>query len=76
MSKLRHLKTTVQHVFILDDGEEMQELVSSPIEVSAADFPTYPSKQFVEAFEALRAQHEQPEPNRAARRAKPAKPTR
>ena len=71
MSRLRLLKVIVQPVFAVDDGEALTETAAEPVVVSPADWPTYPTTGFAEAFTALQAQCDGPPPNRAARRAKP-----
>jgi len=71
MSKLRLLKVIVQPVFAVDDGETLTETPAEPVVVTAEDWPTYPTTQFIEAFNALQAQLDtpaKPAPNRAARR--------
>lgn len=52
---IRHLKTVVQHVFVLDDGETLTEQPSETIVVSAAEWPAYSGETFAKDFAALRA---------------------
>lgn len=56
--KLRLLKVIVQPVFVLDDGETLTEQAGQPVEVSAADWPTFANGPFAEGFETLRRQIE------------------
>lgn len=52
MKRLRHVKTVMQHHFVVDDGD-LTEYQSEPVQVSAREFDDYP-----EAFEAQRAEQE------------------
>jgi hypothetical protein len=58
MSKLRLLKVIVQPVFVVDDGEQLLEQAAEPVSVTAAEWPTYASTSFADAFEQLRNQVE------------------
>lgn len=53
MKRLRHVKTVMQHHFIVDDGGHPQEFQSEPVSVPAQDFTHYP-----EAFEQQRLEQE------------------
>lgn len=64
MSKLRLLKVIVQPVFAVDDGKTLVETPAEPVVVSPADWPTYATTQFVEAFKALQAQLDPPRPKK------------
>lgn len=44
--RLRLVKVIVQPVFVLDDGDTIQEMPHPPIEIPAADWPTYSSERF------------------------------
>lgn len=57
--KLRLLKVICQPVFVLDDGTNLLEQAAEPVVVSAADWPTYPTKGFAESFATLQAQVEE-----------------
>lgn len=46
MKRLRLIKVIVQPVFVLDDGDTIQEMPHLPIEIPAADWPTYSSERF------------------------------
>jgi hypothetical protein len=73
MSRLRLLKVIVQPIFAVDDGKTLTEAPAEPVEVKAEDWPTYPTTQFVEAFNMLQAQVDtgpKVAPNRAARHAR------
>jgi len=52
--RLRLVKVIVQAVFVEDDGEYLHELVTDPVEVAAAEWPSFPGCR----FEELRAQTE------------------
>lgn len=56
MSRLRLLKVIVQPVFVVDDGESLNERPAQAITVSPEDWPTYATTAFVEAVEALQAE--------------------
>jgi hypothetical protein len=56
--RLRLLKVLCQPIFVLDDGETLVEQVAQPVEVSAAEWPTFATARFVQAFEALQQQIE------------------
>lgn len=62
MKKLRLLKVICQPVFVIDDGESLVEQSTTPIEVPAAEWPTFATGRFAEGFEQLRAQVEGPPP--------------
>lgn len=51
--KLRHIKTVMQHHFVVDDGKTLTEYQSEPVQVSAQEFTDYPEK-----FEAQRVEQE------------------
>lgn len=51
--KARLLKVVVQPVFVIDDGDTLAEQVAQPIEVSAADWPTFATDQFPDMVDAL-----------------------
>lgn len=53
MSKLRLVKVLVQPHFVLDDGESLTEQIAEPVEVKAADWPTYPGEGFADAVREL-----------------------
>ena len=53
-SRLRLVKVLVQAVFVEDDGVHLQELVTDPVEVAAAEWLSFPAGR----FEELRAQAE------------------
>jgi hypothetical protein len=44
--RLRLVKVVIQPHFVLDDGENLTEQIANPVEVSAADWPTYPTEKF------------------------------
>jgi hypothetical protein len=52
--RLRLVKVLVQAVFVEDDGEHLQELVTDPVEVAATEWLSFPAGR----FEDLRAQAE------------------
>jgi hypothetical protein len=56
--RLRLLKVIVQPVFVVDDGEFLTEHTAEPVEVPAAEWPTYATTQFAVGFDALRQQVE------------------
>lgn len=59
MSKtLRLLKVIVQPVFVVDDGENLVEQPAQPVEVAAAEWPTFAAGRFAQGFEELRQQVE------------------
>lgn len=58
MTKLRLLKVLVQPVFVADDGETLTEIPTQPVEVPAAEWPSFATGRYVEGFEALRQQVE------------------
>lgn len=53
VKKLRLLKVTVQPVYVIDDGESLNEAQTQPIVISPADWPDYPA-----TLEAQRAEQE------------------
>lgn len=72
MKRLRLVKVLVQPVFVLDDGENVEEIEHPPIAIPAADWPTYSGERFpreIADWEALLNAEEVAPPNRAARRA-------
>lgn len=58
MPKLRLLKVICQPVFVIDDGEGLVEQPTQPVEVPAAEWPTFATGRFAEGVEQLRAQVE------------------
>lgn len=58
MTTLRLLKVIVQPIFVLDDGEQLTEQTVEPIAVSAAEWPTYATTGFAEAFAVLRRRYD------------------
>lgn len=53
--RLRLVKVIVQPVFVLDDGDTIQEVEHDPIAIPAADWPAYSNERFpaeVAAWEA------------------------
>lgn len=56
MSKLRLLKVIVQPVFVVDDGDSLEEQIAQPVNVSPADWPTYATTTFAEGMAQLQAQ--------------------
>lgn len=60
MNKLRLLKVIVQPVFVVDDGAELTEHAVGPVTVPAADWPTYATGPFLDAFDELREKIEAP----------------
>lgn len=44
--RLRLVKVIVQPVFVLDDGDTIQEMPHQPIEIPAAEWPTYSGDRF------------------------------
>jgi hypothetical protein len=44
--RLRLVKVVVQPVFVLDDGDTIQEMPHPPIEIPAADWPIYSGERF------------------------------
>lgn len=58
MAKLRLLKIIVQAVFVVDDGDSLVEQPAQPVEVPAAEWPTFATGRFAEGVEQLRAQVE------------------
>jgi hypothetical protein len=73
MKRIRHVKTIVQHVFVVDDGDSLVEHVEPPNAIPAADWPTYSSDRFsrelAEWEERERLNAKPSVPNRATRRA-------
>ena len=63
MATLRLLKVIVQPVFVLDHGDSLTEHVADPVIVPAADWSSYPTTGFAEAFRVLRAEVEAQQPN-------------
>lgn len=55
--KLRHVKTHVQHFFVLDDGETLEELATDPQHpsafISAEHWPRYSGETFPEVMKDL-----------------------
>lgn len=71
MRRLRLVKVLVQPVFVLDDGENVEELEHPPIAIPAADWPTYSSERFPrELAEWEKRLNEEAAPNRQQRRAR------
>lgn len=60
--KLRLLKVICQPVFIVDDGDALAELPAQPVDVPAAEWPTFATGRYLDGFEALRRQIEAPAP--------------
>lgn len=58
MSTLRLLKVIVQPIFVLDDGENLTETAAQPVTVAPADWPTYSTTGYGQAFAELQAQLE------------------
>lgn len=56
MSRLRLLKVIVQPVFVLDDGESLEEKPADPITVGPADLDAFPAS-LREQVVAYNAQH-------------------
>jgi hypothetical protein len=71
--RLRLVKVLVQPVFVLDDGENVEEIEHGAIAIPAAEWPAYSGERFPAEVAAWQAQldAEAVPPNRAARRAKP-----
>lgn len=46
MKRIRLVKVIVQPVFVLDDGETIEELPHDPVVIAAADWPTYSGERF------------------------------
>lgn len=46
MKRLRLVKVLVQPVFVLDDGENVEEIEHPTIGISAAEWPTYSGERF------------------------------
>ena len=61
MATLRLLKVIVQPIFVLDDGETLTEQAAQPLEVSAGEWPSFPTGRFAESFDALRREVENSE---------------
>lgn len=59
-ARLRHLKTVVQHTFVLDDGETLVEQVADSLTLSAGQWTEYASGGFQAGFEEIRRQVEGP----------------
>lgn len=55
MSRLRLLKVTVQPVFVLDDGETLEEKLGETITLTPADLDTFPASLW-EQIESYNAQ--------------------
>lgn len=66
MRKLRLLKVITQAVFVVDDGETLVEQPTQPIEVPAAEWPTFATRRFAEGVEQLRQQTEGPPDEQAS----------
>lgn len=56
MMKLRLVKVVCQPVFVVDDGDTLQEVPTQPVTVSAKDWPGYPGGAFLQQAEALQSQ--------------------
>lgn len=56
MKRLRLVKVLVQPVFVLDDGETIEELEHPPMVIPAAEWPTYSSERFPRETEAWERQ--------------------
>ena len=58
--RLRLLKVVVQPIFVVDDEDSgLSELIAEPLEVSAAEWPTFATGRFAQATAALRDQVEE-----------------
>jgi hypothetical protein len=58
VTKLRLVKVIVQPVFVVDDGESLVEQIAQPVNVPAAEWPTFATGRFLDGFDALRRQVE------------------
>jgi hypothetical protein len=64
--RLRLVKVVVQAHFVLDDGEFLTEQVANPVEVPAAQWPTYATEQFPADVEAALARLIETDPSAEA----------
>jgi hypothetical protein len=73
MKRLRLVKVLVQPVFVLDDGDTVEEIEHPAIAIPASEWPTYSGERFpreVGEWEAVLNAEEVSPPNRAQRRAR------
>lgn len=54
--RLRLVKVVVQATLVLDDGESLTEHVTSPVTLSASEWPTYATETFPEQLTLLEQQ--------------------
>ena len=56
MKRLRLVKVIVQPVFVLDDGESLEEVTAQPLPVTAQDWPTFATDTFPQMAAQVEAQ--------------------
>lgn len=61
MSKLRLVKVIVQPVFVLDDGDSIEEIAHPAVVIPASEWPTYSSERFQREVAAWQAELDRPQ---------------
>lgn len=54
-TSLRLVKVIVQPVFVVDDGETLEEMTTQPLTVTAKDWPSFATEGFQDAVKELEA---------------------